>query len=86
MSISKPNLHKQLKLSFLVMLTIIVITALTAGGASKLVYSDSKEYGNKLNVLVIDLWAPQPACRITDTVHCYNRFSIFEIHRRSKHT
>lgn len=89
------------------MLTITVITALTAGGASKLVYSDSKapdfslkvldgnqvslhsfkgkplilwfmatwcpscvgqasaikqvssEYGNKLNVLVIDLWAAQ---------------------------
>jgi peroxiredoxin len=107
MSINKPNLHKQLKLSFLITLTITVITALAVGGASKLVYSDSKapdfslktldgnqvslqsfkgkplvlwfmaawcpscvgqagaikqvssEYGNKLNVLVIDLWAAQ---------------------------
>ena len=107
MSISKPNLHKQLKPSLLVMLTITVITALMTGGASKLVYSDRKapdfslktldgnqvslqsfkgkplilwfmaawcpscvgqasaikqvssEYGNKLNVLVVDLWAAQ---------------------------
>jgi thiol-disulfide isomerase/thioredoxin len=107
MSINKPNLHKQLKLSFIVMLAITVITSIMAGGASKLVYSDSKapdfslktldgnqvslqsfkgkplilwfmaawcpscvgqassikhvssEYGSKLNVLVIDLWAAQ---------------------------
>jgi thiol-disulfide isomerase/thioredoxin len=107
MSINKPDLHRQLELSVLITLTIAVITAVTAGGASKLAYSDSKapdfslktldgnqvslqsfkgkplvlwfmaawcpscvgqaaaikqvssEYGNKLNVLVIDLWAPQ---------------------------